>query len=206
MSGTREFDVGGTTLRRTAGASNWAPVTPTRWQFTHDQVVLAEAGESRPGPRRPFEYAVLTAGPAWSSAEIDAWVRLDTPVEVTNRDVIIVFGWRSDTEFYYAHLCTDNTIYPHNGIFTVDNADRVRIDHQWNGHSRGADPAITDADWHRVRVAHLPASGEIAVHVDGHPDPLMTATDTTFGSGRVGFGSFDNVGRLRDLTVTGTPA
>ena len=31
----------------------------------------------------------------------------------------------------------------------------------------------------------------------------MTAVDNTFGSGRVGFGSFDNIGRLRDLTVTG---
>ncbi|WP_233578874.1 sorbosone dehydrogenase family protein [Micromonospora sp. BL4] len=209
VTGTRVFasdDVGDTTLRRTAGASNWAPVTPAKWEFTRDQVILAEAGVSRPGPRRPFEYAVLTAGPAWSSVEVEARVRLDTPVEVTNRDVIIVFGWRSDTQFYYAHLSTDNTIYPHNGIFKVDNADRERIDHQWNGRSRGANPAITDADWHRVRVVHLPATGEIAVYVDGQRDPLMTAKDTTFGSGRVGFGSFDNVGRLRDLTVTGTPA
>ncbi|SCG56715.1 Glucose/arabinose dehydrogenase, beta-propeller fold [Micromonospora echinaurantiaca] len=209
VTGTRVFaagDVGDTRLRRTAGAHNWAPVTPSKWQFTKDEVILAEAGESRPGPRRPFEYAVLTAGPAWSSVEVEARVRLDTPVEITNRDVIIVFGWRSDTEFYYAHLSTDHTIYPHNGIFKVDNADRERIDHQWNGRSRGANPAITDADWHKVRVKHLPATGEIAVYVDGHKDPLMTAKDTTFGFGRVGFGSFDNVGRLRHLTVTGTPA
>lgn len=209
VTGTRVFaagDVGDTRLRRTAGAHNWAPVTPSKWQFTRDEVILAEAGVSRPGPRRPFEYAVLTAGPAWSSVEIEARVRLDTPVEITNRDVIIVFGWRSDTEFYYAHLSTDHTIYPHNGIFKVDNADRERIDHQWNGRSRGANPAITDTDWHKVRVKHLPATGEIAVYVDGHKDPLMTAKDTTFGSGRVGFGSFDNVGRLRHLTVTGTPA
>jgi hypothetical protein len=34
----------------------------------------------------------------------------------------------------------------------------------------------------------------------------MTAADTTFGAGRVGFGSFDNIGRMRDLTVRGTPA
>ncbi|MGW5557192.1 hypothetical protein ACWER9_08220 [Micromonospora sp. NPDC003944] len=59
-----------------------------------------------------------------------------------------------------------------------------RIDHQWNGRSRGANPAVTDARWHRVRVVHLPATGEIAVYVDGHRDPLLTAKDTTFGSGR----------------------
>ncbi|MFE0588432.1 PQQ-dependent sugar dehydrogenase [Micromonospora echinospora] len=209
VTGTREFadgDVGGTKLHKPSGPESWTPVTPSKWQFDRDEVILAEAGVSRPGPRRPFEYAVVTDGPQWSSVEIEADVRLDTPVEVSNRDVIVVFGWRSDTEFYYAHLSTDNTILPHNGIFKVHNADRQRIDHQWNGRSRGANPAIVDADWHRVRVVHLPATGEIAVYLDGKKDPLMTAKDTTFGSGRVGFGSFDNIGRLRHLTVTGTPA
>ncbi|MDG4798212.1 PQQ-dependent sugar dehydrogenase [Micromonospora sp. WMMD1082] len=209
VTGTRVFasgDVGRVRLHKPSGLRDWTPVTPSKWRFRKDEVILAEEGVSRPGPRRPFEYAVVTAGPRWSSVQIEAQVRLDTPVEVSNRDVIIVFGWRSDTEFYYAHLSTDNTIYPHNGIFKVDNADRERIDYQWNGRSRGADPAIVDADWHRVRVVHLPATGEIAVYVDGRKDPLMTAKDSTFGSGRVGFGSFDNVGRLRHLTVTGKPA
>jgi hypothetical protein len=209
VTGTRIFAsgaVGDTVVNETTGAANWAPVTPSKWRFDKDEVILAEAGVNRPGPRRPFEYAVLTAGPAWSSVQVEAQVRLDTPVEVSNRDVIIVFGWRSDTEFYYAHLSTDNTIYPHNGIFKVNNADRERIEYQWNGRSRGANPAIVDAEWHNVRVVHLPATGEIAVYVDGSKDPLMTAKDTTFGSGRVGFGSFDNIGRLRHLTVTGTPA
>jgi hypothetical protein len=112
---------------------------------------------------------------------------------------------RSDTEFYYVHLCTDNAIYPHNGVFKVHNADRERIDRQWNG-SRGPEPAVADEEWHDVRVTHRGGTGEIAVYLDGSADPLMTARDTTFGSGRVGFGSFDNRGRLRDLSVSGTPA
>jgi hypothetical protein len=130
---------------------------------------------------------------------------LDTPVEITNRDVIVVFGHRSDTEFYYAHLSTDNTILPHNGVFVVNNADRLRIEDQWNPVlSRGAPPAITDAEWHRVRVVRCADSGETAVYLDGSKDPLMTTVNTTFNSGRVGFGSFDNIGRIRNLTVTGT--
>ncbi|MEU8820774.1 PQQ-dependent sugar dehydrogenase [Actinoplanes sp. NPDC048796] len=197
---------GHTRVTNTAAAGNWAPVTPSKWKFENGQVILAEAGEARPGPRRPFEYAVLTKGPAFSSVEVTAQVRLDEPVEITNRDVIIVFGYKSDTEFYYAHLSTDNTIYPHNGIFKVDNADRERIDYQWNGRSRGANPAIVDTAWHNVRLKHVPSTGEIAVYVDGDCDPLMTARDTTFGSGRVGFGSFDNIGRTRNFTVVGTPA
>ena len=206
--GTKRFasgDVGDTTVTGVMGADNWAPVTPSKWQFPGSEVVLAEAGTQRPGPRRPFEYAVLTAGPEFGPVEISAEVRLDTPVSVSNRDVIIVFGYRSDTEFYYAHLSSDNTIYPHNGIFVVNNADRLRIDHQWTGY-HGADPAISDEEWHKVRVVHYPDSGEIAVYVDDSEHPLMTANNTALGAGRVGFGSFDNIGRIRDLTVRGTAA
>ena len=209
MTGTRTFaagSAGDTRVQDTMRPSNWAPVTPSKWRFTGEQVILAEAGTARPGPRRPFEYAVLTAGPVMSSVEVTAEVRLDTPVEITNRDVIIVFGYRDDTHFYYAHFSTDNTIYPHNGIFKVNGTDRERLDYQWNGRSRGANPAIVDARWHQVRVKHLATTGEIAVYVDGARDPLMTARDTTFTSGRVGVGSFDNVGRTRNFRVIGTPA
>lgn len=198
-------DVGDTTVTDVMGAENWAPVTAEKWQFPGTEAILAEAGTARPGPRRPFEYAVLSMGPEFGSVQIDGTVRIDTPVEIMDRDVIILLGYRSDTEFYYVHLSTDNTIYPHNGIFVVNNADRRRIDDQWDeARSEGAPPAITDGQWHRVRVVHCADSGEIAVYVDGSQTPLMTATDTTFPAGRVGFGSFDNIGRLGDLTVTGS--
>lgn len=205
VTGTQRFAdcrTGHTTVRPD-GASSWAPVTPDKWQFRGSEAILAEAGDERPGPRRPFEYAVVTKGPEFSDVKVSAKVRLDTPVEVTNRDVIIVFGYRSDTEFYYAHVSTDNTIYPHNGIFVVNNADRLRLDDQWSEvMSRGAPPSIVDANWHDVSVTHCASTGEIAVHVDGKL--TMTAVDTTFDSGRTGFGSFDNIGRARDFRATGT--
>lgn len=207
VTGTQRFAscrTGHTTVNAT-GASSWAPVTPAKWQFQGGQAILAEAGEARPGPRRPFEYAVLDKGPELSNVKVSAKVRLDTPVEVTNRDVIVVFGYKSDTEFYYAHVSTDNTIYPHNGIFVVNNADRLRLDDQWSAvMSRGAPPAITDTAWHDVSVTRCADSGEIAVRVDGKL--LMTAVDKTLGAGRTGFGSFDNIGRTKNFRATGTAA
>ncbi len=207
VTGARTFASCRTGHDFVAGASNarsWEPVTPALWQFPGHEVVLAQPGVARPGPRRPFEYAVLKKGPAFGSVQIDASVRLDTPVSESNRDVIIVFGYRSDIEFYYVHLSSDNTIYPHNGIFVVNNADRLRLDHQWDAaRSVGAVPAVKDTAWHHIRVRHCSGTGEIAVYVDGSPYPLMTAVDKTFSSGRVGFGSFDNIGRLRDLRVLG---
>ncbi|WP_340697133.1 PQQ-dependent sugar dehydrogenase [Cellulosimicrobium funkei] len=184
------------------GAEHWAPRTPSKWQFPGDAVVLAQAGDNPDdGIRRPFEYAVLTEGPELGSFALDAEVRLDAPASVNNRDVIVVFGWQSDTQYYYAHLSQDNTIYAHNGIFKVDGKDRERIDDQWDG-AVGAPPAVTDEEWHDVRVVRCADSGDVAVYVDGLDTPLLTANDTTFGTGRVGFGSFDNTGSLRDLVVT----
>lgn len=191
-----------TETRELMRRDSWAPVTPGKWQFPGDEVVLAEPGEQRPGPRRPFEYAVLRDGPEWGSVQIDAEVAIDVPAPA-GRDVIVVFGYRCDTEFYYVHLSDHDTVYAHNGIFVVDDADRRRIDHQWDG-ATGAAPAISDQRYHQVRVKHCARTGEIAVYLDGAERPLMTATDTTFDGGRVGFGSFDDVGRIRNLTVTGT--
>ena len=183
-------------------AANWAPRTPAKWEFPGDEIVLTEPGtDPGDGIRRPFEYAVLTEGEELGTFDLSAQVRLDEKASVNNRDVILVFGWQSDTEYYYAHLSKDNTIYPHNGIFKVDGADRVRIDDQWDG-TIGAPPAVTDEEWHDVRLIRCADTGQVAVYLDGLSAPLMTATDTTFPSGRVGFGSFDNFGRLRDLTVT----
>ncbi|HYG93166.1 MAG TPA: hypothetical protein VD859_06210 [Nocardioides sp.] len=183
---------------------HWDPLTDAKWSFDHGQVVLTERGTNPGGPRRPFEYAIVTKGPELSSVSITAEVRIDEPVEFSNRDVIVIWNYQSPTRFYYAHLSQDNTIYPHNGIFVVDDADRRRIDDQWDG-SVGAPPAIDDTDWHDVRVDYDAATGEIAVYVDGAAEPLMTATDTTFAGGRVGFGSFDNYGRTRHFSVVGTP-
>ncbi|TWP53838.1 PQQ-dependent sugar dehydrogenase [Lentzea tibetensis] len=197
-------DTGGDTVSGVTGKGDWKAITPSRWQFPGSEVVLSKAGTQRPGPRRPNEYAVVTKGPVFGSTVIDAQVRLDTPVSQKDRDVIIVFGHQSDTKFYYVHLSTDNRIYPHNGIFLVNNADRLRIDDQWDPeNSVGAPPAIKDAKWHSVRVQHCAETGDIAVYVDGASTPLMTATNKVLTTGRVGFGSFDNIGRVRDLKITG---
>jgi hypothetical protein len=190
-----------------ASPRHWDPLSDAKWQLTGGhlgEVVLTEPGVAPGGPRRPFEYAIVTKGPELSSLSIGAQVRIDEAVEVTNRDVIIVWNYQSPTRFHYAHLSTDNTIYPHNWIFVVNDADRLRIDDQWDpATSRGAAPAITDAEWHDVVVTHDTRSGRIAVHVDGAREPLMTATDTTLTHGRFGFGSFDNFGRARYVRAVG---
>jgi hypothetical protein len=51
-------------------------------------VILAQRGNNPGPPRRPFEYATLTAGPEFASVQIDAEVRIDEPVTRNDRDVL----------------------------------------------------------------------------------------------------------------------
>jgi hypothetical protein len=189
-----------------ATPQHWDPLTDDLWAYEGEELVLTKAGTNpNDGVRRPFEYAIVTKGPELADVSVRAEVRLDEPVSVSNRDVVVIWNYQGPRRFYYAHFSQDNTIYPHNGIFVVDDADRRRIDDQWTG-SVGAPPAVTDAGWHDVRVDHDATTGQIEVRVDGSDEPLMTASDTTFSGGRVGFGSFDNHGRTRHFRAVGTAA
>lgn len=46
-------------------------------------------------------------------------------------------------------------------------------------------------------------SGLIEVYVDDFEFPIMSVVDKTFLSGRVGVGSFDDIGMFDDVRVTG---
>ena len=190
-----------TVVVATTARSDWTTSTPALWRFGGDAVVLAEPGVAAPGPRRPFAYALLDAGPTHRSVLVDAEIRLDTSVSGRGEDVIVVFSHQADTRYYYVHLA-DVTDATHNGIFAVVDDDRHRIDDQWDGRT-GAAPALRDNDWQRVRISHCVDTGRIEVHLDDDPRPVLTATDTRLDGGRAGFGSFDNTGRIRDLVVTG---
>jgi hypothetical protein len=107
-----------------------------------------------------------------------------------------VIAYESPTRFYYVHLAgiADNV---HNGIFLVNNSDRVRID------SGTGKPQLTDLRWHHVRVTRDGTSGQISVYVDNSKRPVLEAIDTTICCGRVGFGSFDDTGEIRRIAITG---
>ena len=59
---------------------HWDPLTDSKWELGGGQAVMTERGTAPPGPRRPFEYAVVTEGPVLGSLSYRAEVRLDEPV------------------------------------------------------------------------------------------------------------------------------
>jgi hypothetical protein len=57
--------------------------------------------------------------------------------------------------------------------------------------------------WHRIRVERQVATGSIKVFFDDLATPIMTATDQHFDFGRIGFGSFDDTGKIARIRIWG---
>jgi hypothetical protein len=145
-----------------------------------------------PGPRRPIQFAL---------AEVPNYGRLTVEAEVMplGSSLLIVFAYRDEAHFDYAHLSTDQaTAQPvHNGIFHVYGGERVRISAE-----RGPASFAARGRWYHVTLTHDASTGAVAVTVDGRAVPALEAIDRSLGPGKVGIGSFDETGAFRDVKIT----
>ena len=57
--------------------------------------------------------------------------------------------------------------------------------------------------WHKVRLERKVAEGTIRVYFDDMTIPIMVAEDKTFGAGLIGFGSFDDTGKVDNIRIWG---
>jgi hypothetical protein len=145
-----------------------------------------------PGPRRPIQFAL---------ADVPNYARLAIEADVMplGRSLMIVFAYRDEAHFDYAHLSADPaTVQPvHNGIFHVYGGERVRISAE-----RGPASFAATGRWYHVKLAHDARTGAVGVTVDGYAVPVLDAIDRSLGPGKVGFGSFDKTGAFRDIRIT----
>jgi hypothetical protein len=178
-----------------ARLSQWTLDGSGAWDVREGALLLTKAGTLGGPIRRPAALAIFNSPPLGRlTYEVD--VRSEEPVTLEVRDVNLILGWQSPSKFYYVHLSA-RVDAVHNGIFLVNDADRKRLD------TPTSKPQLTDMNWHRVKIERDPATGRIAVFLDGASTPALEATDKTLTSGRVGVGSFDETGQFRNIVVTG---
>jgi len=166
------------------------------WKVVGQTLVLEKAGVPGGPIRRPAALAILKSEPL-TDLRFSVELRSTAPVDLAVRDVQLIVGYQSPSQFYYVHLGA-KTDPVHNGIFLVNNADRRRIDEPTSR------PRLVDQAWHRVRLERDIATGRIAVFVDDDASPALSAVDRTLTWGRVGVGSFDETGAFRAIEVSGT--
>lgn len=177
----------------------WEPTDANAWKLTRqgdNQVYSLTVRQSNftPPVRSPFNRALikdLTLG----NLVLD--VRLQSTRDTgAHRDLCLFFGYQDDAHLYYVHLgrATDDHA---NQIFIVNDAPRKKISTQTTEGTPWTD------GWHHARVVRDVASGKIEIYFDDMETPAMTATDKTFTWGRVGIGSFDDVGNFDEVRVYG---
>ena len=112
-----------------------------------------------------------------------------------HRDCCVFFAKQNAEQFYYVHLGAKPD--PASGqVMIVNNAPRSPL-------TKNERPVPWDDQWHEVMLIRDSKSGTIDVYFDNMDEPLMTCQDTTFGSGAIGIGSFDDMNEFDDIRVYG---
>lgn len=180
------------------GASRWKPADPNSWKIAETPegkvYSLFQDSKYKPPFRSPENIALLedvTVG----DFVLDARLQSTVP-DYGHRSLVLVFGYQDPAHFYYVHFGkqTDNHA---NQIFLVNGAPRTKIS------TKTTAGTPWDDAWHRVRIKRNVASGEIAIYFDDLNEPVMTAQDKTFAWGRIGIGSFDDLGNFDDIKLRG---
>ena len=177
-------------------ADRWQPTDPKAWKVEEvdGNHVYWQFGDSKyePKVRSPKNISWvkdLSVSDFVLEAKMQQMGR-----EYGHRDMCIFFGRQDAEHFYYVHIATKAD--PHaNSIFIVNGEPRVSI----------ADERTTGTDWgqkpHTVRVVRNVDDGTIKVFFGNMEKPIMIAHDKTFVSGTIGFGTFDDTGRIDDVRL-----
>lgn len=143
--------------------------------------------------RSPLNIA-LVGGQTFGDCIVEADC-LQTGKEYGHRDMVFVFGFEGPDRYYYTHIATKGDDHANN-IFVVNKAPRLKISTKTNtGNNWGLDV------WHKVRIDRRVSDGSVKVYFDDLTTPIMEANDKTFGKGWVGFGSFDDTGKVSRIRI-----
>lgn len=117
-----------------------------------------------------------------------------TIADYPHRSLCLFFGYQDDAHLYYVHFGKRTDDHA-NQVFIVNGAPRVKISTKTTAGTPWTD------EWHRARIVRDVGSGAITVYFDDLKTPIMTAVDRTFVRGRLGFGSFDDIGNFDDVKI-----
>ena len=165
-----------------------------KWRFHPDGAMECEGmGAYAPPVRSPHIIALLSDR-VFGDFVLDVELQQNGR-EYGHRDMCLFFGFQDPSHFYYAHLASQADPNAHN-IFVVNGAPRQNIaEHTTEGIDWGEDA------WRHIRLERSITDGTIRVFFEDMETPVMEATDTTFGPGYIGFGSFDDSGLVRNIRI-----
>ena len=170
------------------GIDRWEIIDPKSWQMEehgkgHSLAIKQRESDYQPKVRSPRHIALMKEVEV-KSFELTFSVK-STKDTGNHRDCCVFFNYQDPSNFYYVHLGQNPD--PHSGqIFIVKDAPRLAL-------TKNEELTPWTDDWHRVKVIRDADSGVIEVYFDDMQTPHLTVNDKTFGKGRIGIGSFDDM-------------
>ena len=171
--------------------ANWTELTSTRWSLSYDTDVrysIPDTDYPNLSGSRLGEYA-LVDNRSYDDFHFTAEARsTDDLVDNPAADYDVVFGYQDENNYYYMMF---NHVAANTELFKVVNGQRYTI-------ATATRAGFFDNDYHTIEVTRSGAL--IRVSVGG--TEIVTASDSTFGAGRIGIGSFNDAARFDDVTIT----
>lgn len=181
------------------GFERWELSDPGSW--THREVegnhvlgIHRRHGDYKPKVRSPGHVALVRD---LELADFVLGFRVKSTKDTGgHRDCCVFFNHQDPQNFYYVHLGARPD--PHSGqIMIVRDAPRKAL-------TLNEKPTPwKNETWHRVKLIRDSKKGTIEIYFDDMTVPHMTVSDTTFGKGRLGIGSFDDLNDFDDFWVRG---
>lgn len=174
-----------------SAAADFACTDPAAWRLDRGSLWQFEQSRYEPPHRSPLNIALLATERVGSFVlEADL---MQTGREYGHRDMCVVFGFGDPDHYCYAHLSSSADENAHN-VFVVDGAPRTPITAERTG---GVDWGWDR--WHRLRVEREVGEGTVRVFLDG--EQVLFSDRVPPDLGYIGFGSFDDEGRVDNIRV-----
>jgi len=178
------------------GSERWETTDAASWEvYDHDGNKTfgnnKRTSEYQPKVRSPHNIALMRDVKV-GSFQLTFKVR-STKDTGGHRDCCIFWGYQDPEHFYYAHLGAKPD--PASGQIMIVNGEPRRP------LTENKKEVPWDDQWHTVRVVRDVESGKVDVYFDDLTKPHMSVADKTFGEGRIGIGSFDDMNEFDDVDL-----
>ena len=187
------------TFEKPSSLEKFTFTDPEAWKFSKEEkggaLELAKQSQYKPEVRSPVNIALIK-GKSFGDFILEADL-IQTGREYGHRDMCLFFGVQSPKQFYYTHMATKADPNAHN-VFIVNEAPRKNFAKTT---TEGVNWGLEV--WHKVRLERKLSDGTIKVYFDDMTVPIMVAEDKTFGEAQIGFGSFDDTGKIDNIKIWG---
>ena len=178
------------------GRSNWETTDDASWMLETENGNTSFGLNKRisnytPKVRSPHNIALLRD---IQVGDFALTFRVKSTKDTGNhRDCCAFFCHQDAEHFYYVHLGAKPD--PASGQIMIVNGEprRPLTDNKKN--------VAWDDLWHSVKVVRKSSQGTIDVYFDDMSKPHLSVTDKSFGKGRIGIGSFDDMNQFDDVRL-----